>query len=265
MKLKNIFLVLVIFYGAGAMAQDNYNFYFQKAPGPTTVIQGAPAPQQGLVNKVDNISVTEPVQAKSPIKEEPVTSKAASETSSAAAGAVSTKVNAIPDRIEAKSNWSFAVGGGQFVDSSLKRNGVYRGGYLGVGYGFGRYFGINGSVYFGSLMQDGEDKSKDGLYRGNIGLSISPLQFNFFGAEFVELKLLAGAMQTEIVTDQKNSTEGQDAAYSWEHQTVVKPYAGVGVTIPFGSSVYLDSHYKRIFGDDKNNNYQAGIALGIRL
>jgi hypothetical protein len=32
-------------FGATALAQDVYNFYWQKAPGPQTVIQGGPQPQ----------------------------------------------------------------------------------------------------------------------------------------------------------------------------------------------------------------------------
>ncbi len=154
-------------------ADDVYNFYFQKAPGPTTVIQGGA--QKTEAQTVEPIP-SQPVAA--PIKEE-------------SAVATSAPAPIVEKKSEFK-NWELAAGYALVADEIDQ----FKGWGIAVNYNFNRYLGLGAGFVHANDEEFNHYKDNAGRtpFDFHIGAIVTPIHMQLFGYSFLELGLTAGFM-----------------------------------------------------------------------
>jgi hypothetical protein len=225
-------LISITVWTSATYADDVYNFYFQKAPGPQTVIQG------GAPAKTTSVEEGKAQTAPLVVSEVPKTNENASVAQQPTVPA-----------LEAASDfkkWEVSVGYAMVADAVDQ----FKGGGVSVGYNFSRYFGTEaGAVY----AKDAVHKYyEDNLGRSSLdysaGLTVTPLHIHVFGADVFELGAIAGGMSTT----------------SSEEPTKKKPtlFGGPRFAINFGSAIGIVGE-ARISQETRYGQAYAGLRIRL--
>lgn len=250
-------------------ADDVYNFYFQKAPGPTTVIQGGGQGQavksaQDAKAQIKDEKETEENQGPfDPVEEEPKPSKTTtSATSTSVAG-----LRAKPESEVKK--WEFQIGKA-FFDREDKvpdtyesvdeeGNSVILDGYyydyhpvenvqLGMQYNFNRNFAAEG------LLQINADDAHQLM----AGIVLTPLRFNSFGVDIIEFPIAVGLMNF----DQMYMSTPKGEYSSFVNDTGLLTYTSFGIKVNLPGD--FSATFKSTHSSDglvNNNFHSSSFAL----
>jgi hypothetical protein len=199
-----IFLGLVCIQGfaVSVSAQETYNFYFQKAPGPNTVIQGSSGqPGNGFQIGADGKVVQPPgptASSTSPV-----------EQPAAIAAPVASPVTAVVEKkTEAEiqdKRFRVALGYSKFeffnVGSYYQTKVAYEGAALNLGYRWNPYFGVDFGGAAGRVNNKQEEytgpydvSARTTVNQVYAGIVVTPLHLNLFGWNLLEISLLGGAI-----------------------------------------------------------------------
>lgn len=159
-----VLLATIIMIPFCVSADDVYNFYFQKAPGPTTVIQGgAQPPPPVATEKAQSVAVTE-------------------------------KAN---DRANDYKKWE-VMGGYGTVSDQVDR---FRGFGLSANYNFDKYVGLSAGIIYAkdAVNKYYEVESARSPLDFSLGLVITPVRIRVVGFDLLDIGFLLGVMsQTSI-------------------------------------------------------------------
>ena len=174
-------IVAVLMVTFRSLADDVYNFYFQKAAGPHTVIQGGGQNPDTVIKDDGSVVSAAAIPAATP-------TPAASSGQSVAA--VPTPAPAAPKL----KHWEVIAGAGVVADET----GRYRGETLGVNYNFNKYVGVGASlIHAPEAVNSGNDGlgfSRDHSLDWGAGVTITPVHIELFGWDTIDIGLLAGFM-----------------------------------------------------------------------
>ena len=112
-------------------------------------------------------------------------------------------------------------------------HGVIRGYTLGIGYEINKYFGFQSQILAGKNADPVLDDNVH--FQGSIGVRVSPIHIQVFGAEVLELSLLGGAMSAredgggEVVYPDYRDGSSQ----MMQTPDIVVGYLGASISIPF--------------------------------
>lgn len=189
-----VFVTLFTFQGHAEAEGDVYNFYFQKAPGPQTVIQGGAAP------------AVPSVESKGPetTPTSPPPNPGLVQSTTAALG------ERVPDsKIEKKwilrlartyHNDSFSEGSGDdrvFVDRIGEGTGLY------LGYSLNRFVafeaGLDSSHFLvetSSAHDTQRSESQSTILFPSLSVVLTPVRMNVFGYDLLEYSAIAGVSRS---------------------------------------------------------------------
>jgi hypothetical protein len=200
MRTKKLWVCFILVIGTLVLlavktsrADDVYNFYFQKAPGPTTVIQGGGQPPKAAKNDDD----AEDEDKADTVHQDGVKSSPAPETNQN-----STKAETAlkPEEKKSFSRWRFMLGkasygGGspEFNDGTYYSGTPYQSGewVLGVQFNIWKSLGIDLRLLqpVGQALTGGAGM---GRQIGSAGLDFSPFHIRIAGYELLDLGFTAG-------------------------------------------------------------------------
>lgn len=220
---------------------DVYNFYFQKAPGPQTVIQGGARPENSVQVREtpDGMQV---IQNTNPTPAAPVpTTTAAAEKKQAE---------------EDFKKWAFRLG----FESRSQDSGGYdewgtayqwsaSGTSIGASYSFNKYIALDGSVLFTSRVYNSEDPRLSFNYRQiypYLGIEFTPLRFVLFNYDLLDISFIGG------ITSHSLNHESNRADF----------YRGFKLTINVSSNFALGM-MGRFTGE--NQSGEGGLSLAWRF
>jgi hypothetical protein len=216
--LSLVFLAAVFSYTIIVFAQqtqnsgnDVYNFYFQKAPGPQTVIQGGAQPAQ-VPTPVPPPQPTPPTLSDTFVQQQavPTNSNAAS-------------TNPTASEVSDFKRWEVTFGWAdqmyyktiQSDGTKMKSLGARTGVGVGIRRNINRYFAVEGGLSYTpndseELIVHSRELKDDNLgaipnLSGFAGAVVTPLKLNLFGHEFIELSAIGGAMTYNEPHDVKGS------------------------------------------------------------
>jgi hypothetical protein len=246
--------VLLLLTHQRAFADDIYNFYFQKAPGPQTVIQGGgpnPAPNPAAPAALPPPGTPEAIAATSP---------------PAAAQGQSVAKTAPP--VESEDHirgWNINLGAAGIID----KQGSHRGVNLGTSFDFNRYVAVEGQLYYAS-PSDGsypKDSSSWSNLDGSIGLVLTPIRINAFGWDLFDVSLLGGAQTTRANAAEYNDDFASQQTSANQSRTVVM-YWGAGLAVnfakEFGAVAQIRIHETPNYIDGYGTKDQAMTTVGLR-
>lgn len=180
---------------AFAVEGDVYNFYFQKAPGPTTVIQGGGKPENSVqVRETPNgVEVIQPNKETAPAPAQPI----------APAPAVTAEKE--KEKEPDLKKWAFRVGletkSQDLDDGSYDYYGYPKslnasGTAVGATYAFNKYLALDATVLFASSVSTSYDtpssrRAARGVYPF-VGLEFTPIRIVLFNYDLLDFSLMAG-------------------------------------------------------------------------
>lgn len=243
---------LILFTLDSIFADDVYNFYFQKAPGPVTVNQGTSA------NSAPSPQVVPPTPATTSLSNTPnptaLTSLETAPTSTTLAPQPATlsAVAKLPELTPQKPSdykWQVFLGsalvsehGPEFYGLNWPRQ-RYSGVAIGGKYSFSRYFGLDGGI----VTRTGSEGGRIDYTNFNLGASVTPIHLQLFGFEMFEFSFLAGVLTT---TDYM----GVEGRFS----RTLRTYTGVETTINLSNRFAFTSRYK-MFDETKYGHGMFGL------
>jgi hypothetical protein len=192
LKIMYVVVLAVSFIAVAAFAQGNdvYNFYFQKAPGPQTVIQGGGQAQQPSSVVVKDGEVVQNTSSQSQVPAVPPATSSQNVTS----------VPTAEELANAKKTWE-VFGGVGLVGEGFDQ---HRGYSLGANYNFSKYFGVGVAATYapetlvlGSGYSSYTRERVGSPWDGAIEAIVMPLHIQLFGYDFLELGVVGGAMTVQ--------------------------------------------------------------------
>lgn len=193
-----IYSALVLCMGPSGHAQDVYNFYFQKAPGPKTVIQGGLPPAKSAESLEKELGKDQDIVIQNGEKVTPP------ETKAAVAAPVAGLKTEIPSASDFKDSpkWSVGAGIGLVWDgySSKKLEEAIDGQRR---YSLIAQFHYNKYLTFDAAAAFVTDASSWKAVTGSnwsdsivpaVGATVTPIHFDFFGYETFRIGAMAGIM-----------------------------------------------------------------------
>ncbi len=172
---------------AFAEAGDVYNFYFQKAPGPTTVIQGGGKPENNVQvretpNGVEVIQPTKPAEPASTLKTAPLAEPKKEEEPdykkwSVRFGSEVKTMDIAPDYWNGPNNTASA--GGTTVGGT---------------YSFNKYLAVDASVLFAKTMavSNSYTRNRTDAVIPYFGLELTPIRLVLFNYDLMDFAIIAG-------------------------------------------------------------------------
>jgi len=248
-------VVMFIAFAASKLnADDVYNFYFQKAPGPVTVNQGGGSPATPLTSPLPGSQAlvsTTPVAGSSPVSASPAPTPVADQTPSNS-GALKTEVEKQKTNEVEFRHWQLTFGRASFTSApgefsgaantqtgeSVPSQSVINGQWaLGAEYKFSRYFSLQANIL---LIQDRQIGLSNMDYGG--GIAVTPFHVDLFGWSFLNISFLGGYMSVPTTdysySENFNYPNGMDVTgYDVAHNGSY--YVGLGAEIPLGKSVSI--------------------------
>lgn len=233
--MKQMIVVALLFLSSRVWAQDVYNFYFQKAPGPQTVEQGG--------NNTAGVPADTPV------------------TATIEPGAAEATLTTTPPPLAAKAaikeyrEWAIYAGMGSSEDPTQRSGRTIIGGE----YYFSKWWGLNAQFLLG--RRDNMNTSSDmPSPEVAIGGQITPIRLTFFDWELIDFSILGGVM-----TAREGSTfTYYDGGYNYQSDSrlTLVPYIGIGLGLNFTKNIALLAQFRR---GDNRDNFQGWGALAYRF
>lgn len=228
---------------APALADDVYNFYFQKSQNATEMTQ------------VKNGVAASPTKANlSDVAEKDEAATDTKTPSPAAKTQIATKIEQPTEKEYVRKFWQVEVGTGQFADHEKRVSDGYS---ARLGYGFNKYFGLEGQLMGGGATAS--DKNISGEYfsygtpgrsyfAGAFGMKVTPVHIEFFGFDLIDLSATAGAM----------TATGRDPGSA--HDFRIAPYLGGAVAINLAERLAVVFDGKLEDSDNKFGQMSATLA-----
>jgi hypothetical protein len=272
---KSLWFNVTIIVGAVAFmairlkADDVYNFYFQKAPGPQTVIQGGGQPSAPNATS-GGVPSTAPASALAP--QSPGNTTAATTSSAPATTDTNqntTKVAApAPTEEERKwSRWEISLTKASFNSSpaelSVGTDGSYAQPYsggewdLGVQLNIWSALGIEGRVSQAAGMAISPSGLNTVGYTG--GIVVTPFRLNAFNFHFLDIAFLAGYSSFLSSSTYYDTT----STYSYtSYSPVASYYTGAKASINLGKNLAVIGNAE-IFPALNVTRYGFGVAIKL--
>lgn len=229
--MKLVLILLIVTCSVGASAQDDvYNFYFQKASGPTTVTQGGASAAQP------------PSAVATPANPETVTTAAAP-----------TKAK---EPVADFSTWEF-VGGYAVVTDEVDR---FRGIGLEVNYNFNKYVGVGAGINYAKDGVDGytQDNSDRSPVDWAVGVTIVPVRIRVVGFDLIDIGFVAGAMSHTALEANYTPTIGKESNPPTTRE--VQFYTGPRLALNFSQNVGIITDVK-LYQDGRYGQVTTGLAM----
>lgn len=265
------FMIFVSAYTQKSRAQDTYNFYFQKAPGPTIVNQGS-AP------------VKTPPQSDDKINLDPAAPPATTPGISAATQGTLTQSQPKSETELRKADYlPFYINIGHALWTQKVPWGEtrYKGLSAQVGYRFNRHIGIFAEGMWTRPKQASNDLVYDDPYNSpytqkiystdvySALVTLTPISIHLFGWNFVEIGLMAGA------THFSTHKEVEQVDYLGEEQDVLlvtsrkesvnitQPVVGAFAEVALNPNFALGANYRRNFIKQSDRGVAPEHALNL--
>lgn len=235
-------LVLLTLIAQPVLAQDVYNFYFQKADHPAEMVQvknGEVVSAKPAASAEAAMAVASPEAAKT----------TATPAAPAVVNSVATTVAPAPSPLFAqKKYWQLEAGYGNFTDHVRR---VDTAGTLRLQYNWNKYIGAEAQLIGGrSDYYDSYTGNKNNslYFAGALGIAVEPLHIELFGWDLIDLGVEGGIM----------TTNGQEENVS-SQQFGVAPY--IGGNVMFNISERLSA--KMDMKLENMNTYYGQASLGL--
>lgn len=214
---------------AQAQADDVYNFYFQKAPGPQTVIQGGAATAPAAT------------AAPSPLEPEPSVAPSTPVATTAPAATMTPEIN----KDSRRRRFSVGLGVANVFDNFSYGTEDVNGRYaLMAEYSFNKYLTADMSLKLDSFSGEWS-KTGESIFKSmvpTLGLNVFPFHLNFFGSEVLALGFQGGigygAFDNREVIGYVTDEFGEILSRS-KHEMVLRGYLGIVTQINFPSDFAL--------------------------
>lgn len=242
--MKNILILLATCFAfSPARAQDVYNFYFQKAPGVSTVIQSGNAPQP--VNPEDKIKEEQsssPTKHLIPPPQQTLSTKSEVASNSPAPRERNWRIGLgmaqVNDALSTWSGTSIEEGKAWNSDRQFSAQQRYA---LSIQYILNRYLAFDFDSAIGSRKGDWQGETGRKLtdsFTPSLALSVIPLHLNFFGYETLRIGAQFGTMSMISRVRFRPVREYDETGWLVKNQTVVDGFDStfvgfVGLTVGF--------------------------------
>lgn len=220
-----------------ARAQDVYNFYFQKSATQPSAPSGVSTSSETAAPS------STPAAAPAPA---PAAAAAPAPKPTEATPSASLAATVPPPAKDEYKRWQVNVAYGKSVDYEKD----FRGLSFGGDYGINKYFGFQGQIFTGKVMNRYGDRLNDDnttQFAGSLGVKVTPIHVQLFGWNFIEFAALAGVM----------SSTGRQA----HHEFRFAPYVGGGVTVNFSENVAFVSNVLFDEGESAYGKSTSGLAV----
>lgn len=244
-----IVLLIGLLYTEARADDDVYNFYFQKAPGPTTVIQGGSEKtlEKSLGKPLPPDAMANPAVIANPAISSPAT--IASPPSAKVDGASQAAVAQEPMPKMYIKNWEVNFGSSVVADHA----GKWKGESLGLQYNLNQYFGLQGGLTRTSQAENRQYAPSTNwqdpfdIYLGGV---LTPITIHAFSHSLISLSGLGGFMtgRTRIWSDWESQGSRDSKGNGQNRET--RGYVGAQVALNFADSFALLGQV-RVRTDDK--------------
>lgn len=215
-------LAALVFAPQTACAEDVYNFYFQKGPGPQTVIQGG----GGQTASAEAASVPPIRRGPQPLEEESVAPALKSQTT----------VLAPPPTTETKYRPFEILAGLSQISDDLGSSRAYS---LAAQYNFNRFIGLRAQGHF--LAPEDDEKAKAQIHPdeptnrwgGLASFVFTPIQVELIGHRFIDISAHAGVLSQRILGPK--GTDGLNAV-----EVAGRGFVGAGVTLALNENLGVE-------------------------
>jgi len=258
-------------------AQDVYNFYFQKAKGPATVIQGGPDGKGQTVKSTDDDDAADMQALEDKVNGDGKPSRDKSKMLAGTSSATAVEAE------KPLKHWAVLFGLGLVSNANppsysspymsystangREENGRFA---MGVEYSFNKYFGMEGEAlaHFSDSSVYGDSSHFDGA----IGAMVTPFDLRLFGYNVLDVSILAGGMshkkmyyetETYSMTDASGNPTG-DYAISVKNKSAFAAYAGLRLALNMGNSFSMILK-GRVIPDSNDTDIQASGTLAYRF
>jgi hypothetical protein len=222
---NTIILFLVLVYSGKTLAQDVYNFYFQKnTPAVSTEEVEQPISTQAVATP----ALTSPELSRWEISP-------------------GVAWDAVPSRVSS-SGW------GEY-DSNYGASGFS----LIAGYRFNRFIALDGALSYTKVSSDGIDH---GMFDGSIGGLATPIHINVFGYELIECAFGAGVMTSSLLRTTRDWENNIDRLNG--SSKIFTPYASFRLAVNFTPEVAVFLDAKGGLGGGSSSDTSRGTA-GLRV
>jgi hypothetical protein len=229
-----LFAIISQIFVAPVIADDVYNFYFQKAPGPQTVIQGGSGqkssdlPLQNHINENEKSVISAPAE------------------NALASNSVATKVSTPSEATAETKKWEIQAARAMVADPVDS----WMGYSLGARYNFNRYLGADLTLVNASDATHGYfNESQNSSWDGTVGVVLTPIYINTFGYDLMQVSVLGGVMSMRDPVDNEINKRG------------FKPYWGIGVALNFTRNVAMNFEAKMLSDDSRFGHSNVGLVV----
>lgn len=236
-------------YNAG---NDTYNFYFQKAPGPQTVVQGGQAQQPQPTTVIKDGEVVQ--SAPSPVAQPQPIQQAAAQNAA--------PVQTVAEQANANRTWNLYGGIGSVYHETGSAGGGYsaKGYSIGLGYNVSKYFGLDATAIWADKASHTQATNssfqRNNAWDGSLGVVVTPVHIQLFGYDFIQLSALGGL---KSFTKSVGSSGGDSLT---EVKSAVA-YLGPRITVNINPNFGVILENKWAVGDTVST--QATLALNVKL
>lgn len=243
MKKINSILLIALITSTPAMAQDVYNFYFQKNnPGTTATTPtapGTPGVDQKAVTASPETTASVPAanNVKTDLKQEDKTS------------AILKRMELGIGKAWVNSNSKRKTPSNDTSDDSVQREAI---GILGT-YRFNKFVAAEGGFFITTGWQEVSkeyDKVANGQgFEGSVGLSVTPIHLNVFGYELLEVGITGGMMSiTKYKAKEKTNGNGETEIDSGDANKIYGVYFGPKVAVNITPAIAAVFELKNVNG-----------------
>lgn len=259
------YTVLVFAQQAQSSGNDVYNFYFQKAPGPQTVIQGGAPPAQTSPAAQPHVSAEGDAVAQQ--QTSPASSNAAPSPATSSAGSDLKK-------------WEISVGlaNQAYFESRIHQETKHFGDKNGIGLGaryhFSRYFAAEVGVAYTPKIASSynEESPSQNIYKnfelekmpqfnGHAGIKLTPIHVDLFGHDLIEMGASFGA--TTYALMEQDISEGIGMISTQAATKIggyIAPTLGVNISKDFGADLST-----KFLIDRKIENNRTNVATNLNV
>jgi hypothetical protein len=238
MNFKPLFFVCILPIASTALAQDVYNFYFQKNMSPQFPVTGSSA----------NKPATQPAVQKVTSVENPETTATQNKTFRRFEFGLSYGTTSFAEKFE----YSDSI----YDDDFEMSNGGTGFGIQG-GIRFNKFFSLDGMFNVTEVKSEEYDDGRK-IYQGSLGLLVTPIHINLFGYELFEISASGGLMNGYKAVISANDF-GEDKLQ--DIQNVYGGYAGARLAANLTSELAVFFDGKQMLGSNNREieMYQLGL------
>lgn len=239
------FTAIAVFAQQYSSGNDTYNFYFQKAPGPATVIQGSGAQQPPPTNviKEGEVVQTAPTAVSNPVAQSLTPAPTATEQANAA------------------KKWSIYGGYGSIVSNPSSHQYINARGYsFGLTYNVSKYFGAGVSATYAGNVEftNALSKKRTSPWDTSAQIVVTPIHMQLFGYDFISIGAVGGVMTAANDLEYKSDNEIEEKKH-------VVAFLGPRVTMNINPTVGVIGEWRFQAGDslEKNSQFTGGLSINF--